>query len=102
MTKKGKYWTRIIDEQEASGLSPKDYAIEHKLNVRRLWDWRSRLGRTKTKKRPAKPGAFVEVELIQSPISGEVYLNLTDFKVTAVINHQTDMALLKKTLEALC
>lgn len=102
MTEKAKKWSRIINAQEASGLSPKEYAQEHELNLRHLRDWRYRLGRSKGKKIPVTAIEFVEVAPLMPAKSAELYLVLNKIDVTVIVDEWTNMTLLKQTLEALC
>lgn len=98
-------WSAIIDEQEASGQTLRAFAAERGLNPSTLGWWRSRLGRT-SRGKPLQAPRFTEVEVAQSPPSqgaaSTVVVAFEHFDAHVVVDRDTDLALLREVLEALC
>ncbi len=106
-TRAEKRWTEIIDRHNQSGQTIKAFAEANDLNARTLAWWRSRLKRARQE--PArKEGVFVELAVAQ-PVSEEpvaveptVVLALEGYSAHVVIDHETDLELLRHVLVALC
>lgn len=102
-TPAAKRWTAIIDEQEASGQTIRAFAKGRGLNVRTLSWWRCQLGRSRRQKRePAQqPVSFDEVQVAEAGPDGTVVIAFDHLEAHVVIDHDTDLALLRTVLGAL-
>jgi len=97
-------WTAIIDEQEASGQTIRAFAEDRGLNVSTLSWWRCHLGRSRTRKRGRRdqPVTFDEVAIADDRNRGTVVLAFDRLDAHVVVDHDTDLALLRDVLDALC
>lgn len=96
-------WTALIDQQEASGLTLRAFAEQADVNPRTLAWWRCQLGRAKKR----KPSTFVELTVVETPTESPtsdntVVLVLDAYPAHVVVDHATDLGLLKRLLVALC
>jgi transposase-like protein len=94
-------WSRIIDQQEGSGLSVRVFAKQHQLNPSTLSWWRSQLGRAKKRMKQAKT-TFVEVVEVQPLRQPTLTLQLENLGVRVEVDRDTDLVHLRQVLEALC
>jgi hypothetical protein len=107
-TPAAKRWNAIIDEQETSGQTIRAFAERRGLNVKTLSWWRCQLGRSrpqKPSKRPptSDPQAFVELNVAAPPaLEGTVVIAFEHIDAHVVVDQDTDLALLRAVLEALC
>jgi len=95
-------WSAIIDRHEASGLSVREFAAANDVHPGTLSWWRWRLGRTRGR-RTRSP--FVELVVAESQpdnVAQPLVLTLDDLGACIAIHHDTDLLLLRRTLEALC
>ena len=101
-------WAGIVDECESSGLTAREYAEANDLNPRTLKWWRWKLGRSPE---PEPTGsAFYELRVDEAeaeptpepPAVGGVVLSLDRFEASVLVDGDTDLALLRLVLGALC
>lgn len=91
-------WRALVQAHAASGLSTADFAKAHGVNPSTLAWWRTRL--RKSEPAPVSPRpAFTE--LVVAERAGAVVLTLDDLPARVVVQHDTDLALLKRLLAAL-
>ncbi len=90
-------WSEVIDEQEASGLTIREFARQRDLKASTLSWWRSRLGRARRR----AESAFVEVVTEPAETHG-LTLTLTGMGVDVKVDLSTDMTLLRRVVDALC
>lgn len=115
-------WAPIVRAYEASGDSVPVYARAHGLNDRTLRWWQSyfrRVGLPAQDSAPAPPAppappvppvTFVPVEVqvpavalsSPSPAAQPLELRLTAVNATIAVTAETDLALLRRVVEALC
>lgn len=100
-------WSRLIDEQEASGLSLRDFAAERDLNPSTLAWWRSRLGRGRARGEPLAAQPVFDQLAVESTgpaprPEGTVVIVLERLEAHVVVDHETDLALLRQVLDTLC
>lgn len=57
-------WRRLIEEQERSGLSVREFAARRGLSAWSLYGWRSRLGRGRRTRAPSR--ALVPVDVLDT------------------------------------
>ena len=99
-TKAAKRWTKIIDEQEASGLTIAEFARRNNIKSGSLSWWRSTLGRTRKRTTNA---AFLELVIEeQEPVSVGITVRLPSRGVELVVDEATSLGLVRKLVEALC
>ena len=93
-------WRRLVEEHAASGLSSKAFAAKKNVNPRTLAWWRSRLKRLDrdAKQLPVPPPVFAEV-IVAKP-EPTVVLALDRLDAHVVVDAETDLALLRRVLEA--
>lgn len=92
-------WRALVAEYAASGLTNDAFAARHDLNPRTLAWWRSQLKRSHgSSPRPAVVPQFAEVVVSRG---GGVVLTLDDFAARLVIDDDTDLALVRRVLEAI-
>ena len=91
-------WRQIVADHDRSGLTIRAFAEERGLNQGTLAWWRSRI-RQLGVEAPATGPQFTALTVVQ-PV-GTVVLVLDDHKAHVVVDHQTDLALLKRVLEAM-
>lgn len=91
-------WTEILDRQDATELSAREFAAREGLNARTLAWWRSRLGRQKPSPSAAATCAFVEVRTATPAL--RVRLGVGDAYV--LVDEHTELGLLRAVLAALC
>lgn len=104
--KDSRFWTeeqahRVLDRADASGLSDERYAEKHGLHPKRLYWWRSKLGRGKRSRKKAsrKKTRFVEVKASQVTTSTVVEVTLRNGRrVTLPLD--ADAAQLARLLDA--
>ncbi len=93
-------WRALVDAHAASGLTNRAFAAQHDINPRTLAWWRSRLRRTDGGAGlPAPAPRFAEL-VVAEPDRG-VVLSLDGYNARVVIDHGTDLGLLRRVLEAL-
>lgn len=99
-------WAGIVGECESSGLTAREYAKAHDLNHRTLRWWRWKLGQES--EREPTGSAFYELR-VEEPeaepeptAGGHVVLSLDRFEASVLVDGDTDLALLRRLLGALC
>ncbi len=101
-------WADIVDACESSGLTAREYAEANDLNPRTLKWWRWKLGRSAE---PEPTGsAFYELRVeepeaepvAETTTTGGVVLSLDRFEASVLVDGDTDLALLRRMLGALC
>ena len=98
-------WSRLIEQQEGSGQSIREFAADNDLNPNTLAWWRWELGRTRPRVR--RPPPFVEL-VVADPepepdkTNQSVAIMLDAFDARVVVDHRTDLAVVRRLLEALC
>lgn len=100
-------WTGIIQDQESSGLSPKQYALRTGINPKSLSWWRWNLRRNHTKSQPLVAGSFTELTVTEpvaarKPSQSPVRLVLEDYRAHLVVDDDTDLTLVRRLLESVC
>ena len=98
---KAAQWSKIIDLQEASGLSVRSFAEANGLTRGRLTYWRRKLGRTRLQAKPA----FVAVVVEDEPADNRrrtVTIHLQAAAPQIVVDDLTDLPLLRRILDGLC
>ncbi|MFH1465159.1 MAG: hypothetical protein ABIO70_12305 [Pseudomonadota bacterium] len=101
-------WAGIVDDCESSGLTAREYAEANNLSPRTLKWWRWKLGRS-PEPEPTK-SAFYELcveeaggqPVPEPPTAGGVVLSLDRFEASVLVDSDTDLALLRRMLGALC
>jgi len=109
-TPAAKRWSAIIDEHEASGQTIGVFAEARGVNAKTLAWWRSRLGRSRkassTAARKQGPPAAVRFDAVtvssHEPSEGTVVIAFDDLPAHIVVDHDTDLTLLRRVLEAAC
>jgi hypothetical protein len=106
-TPAAKRWTAIIDEQETSGQTIRAFAERRGLNVKTLSWWRCQLGRSRPQKRLKRSPtpdtqSFVEVNVDVPSVEGTVVIAFEHIDAHIVVDQDTDLALLRAVLGALC
>ena len=92
-------WRVLLAEHAASGLTNRAFAAKKNVNPRTLSWWRSQLKKMDADKQlPATVPRFAEV-VVQEP-RGTVVLALDRVDAHLVVDHDTDLALLRRVLEA--
>jgi transposase-like protein len=91
-------WAAIVEQHEQSGQTIRAFAAQHGLNPQTLSWWRWKVGRTE---RPAQQPPFIEVA-VDRPTESTVVLAFEDYRAHIVVDHDTDLELLRKLLTALC
>lgn len=84
-------WRPIVDRARASGLSMRAYAQQNGVNANTLAWWNSRLP-----KHASQGTAFLELVTVAPP---PLTLHVGDVRV--VVDQRTDLALLRRVVEAL-
>ena len=100
-------WSKLIDQQEASGLSVRDFAAEHDLNPATFAWWRSRFGRGRSRSdlvaaQPVFDQLAVGSVVPTAPHDGTVVVAIERIDVHIVVDRETDLGLLRLVLDALC
>jgi len=98
-------WAAIIDEQEASGQTIRAFAEARDINVKTLSWWRCRLGRSRPLRRAANPApvpVFEEIRVTDEPVDRTVVVVFDRLPAHIVVDHDTDLELLRRVLEAAC
>ena len=105
------YWSKVIDLQEKSGLTTREFARTHQLNPNTLSWWRWALGRTRPLKRKS---SFVELKIAESTSSynsesanptsttAGLEISLNHLGATLQVTPATDLQLLRTVMETLC
>ena len=92
-------WRALVEEHAASGLTNKAFAAKKDINPRTLIWWRTQLKKADAKRQlPVPKAVFTEVAV--SGRDSTVVLTLDDFGAHFVVDQQTDLALLRRVLEA--
>jgi len=103
MTPAALRWSKLIDEQEAAGLPNRAFADARGLNRDTLAWWRWRLRRTNSRSRPAREDGFFEL-VVRDPepqVRQPLQVELQGLPARVLVDHGTDLALLRSLLEAL-
>lgn len=102
-TRAEKRWSKLVEKHNASGLTTKAFAEQNNVNARTLAWWRSRLRRLSSE---STKGTFVELEVAGPTTSvaddRTVVLAFDALAAHVVVDHDTDLDLLKRVLGALC
>lgn len=93
-------WRALVDAQTASGLSTKVFAAQRNLNPSTLSWWRSRLKREDPAPSLRTVPATVFTEIVVAEPDRTVVLAFDHLAARVVVNHDTDLALLRRVLEA--
>ena len=110
LTPAARRWSAILDDYESSGLSQRAFAKERGINPSTLAAWRSKLGRSSTSR--TDRAAFTELVVEESRTAPEVegpesssspvVIRLVDRPAEVVVQDDTDLALLRRVVDALC
>jgi hypothetical protein len=92
-------WSALLDEAAASGLSLRAFARARRVNPSTLAWWRWHLGRSAGSSRPNV--AFLEVTVADAS-EPEVVLELPRVAARIRVDPRTDLALLRRLVDALC
>lgn len=93
-------WNTVLDAHEASGLSLRSFAVSRGVKPSTLSWWRWELSRTGQRRRGQR--LFLEL-LVDAPSeAAEVVLELPTLGAHVRVTGDTDLALLRDVLEALC
>lgn len=100
-------WSKLIDEQEDSGLSVRDFAANRGLNASTLAWWRSRLGRNRRPSEAAPVGPVFDELVVAGAaqtllVEGTVVIAIERINAHVVVDRETDLHLLRLVLDALC
>lgn len=95
-------WRQLCAAYQTSGLTARVFAERHGINARTLLWWRSQLKKLDRERReaPVLEQTFTVVR-VQEPV-GTVVLAFEHIDAHVVVDHETDLALLRRVLEALC
>jgi hypothetical protein len=99
-TSAARRWSALIAQQERSGLSIRQFARERGLNANTLawWRWECRRRRS-----VEVEGGFTELVVVDdAAVVRPLLLELETLNVRVPVDGQTDLALLRRVLEALC
>ena len=70
-------WRRLVAEQEASGQSVRDFACARGLSAWSLYGWRSRLGRTRPRRRSgAGEGGADAIQLVPVDLVDDAHMGV--------------------------
>ena len=98
-------WSEFIERQEASGVTLGEFARANGLNRNTLAWWRWKLRRGRARPSPKGPHcalqSFVELAVVE-PAAEPVSIVLDGLPARVVIHRHTDLALVRRVLEALC
>ncbi len=99
-------WLSLVREYESSDLSVREFARRHDVNPSTFSSWKSRLRRMG---HLPSSSPFYALEVSQpepvdetEPPDPDVYLALEAFPVTIRVRNSTDLALVRRLVEALC
>ncbi len=100
----------ILDDYESSGLTQRAFAEAQGLHPSTLASWRSKLGRSSTRR--AMEADFTELVVRNGepapegegnvPASTALVIRLGGRHAEVVVEHDTDLALLRRVVDALC
>lgn len=96
-TPAAKRWRKLAEEHARSDLSVRAFAEANDVNPRTFAWWRSRL-RQLDAQRAAREPEFTELTVARPEPT--VVLALDRFHAHVVVDHDTDLALLRRLLEA--
>ena len=91
-------WRALVTDLQQSGLPIREFAVRRDVNAKTLAWWRTKLARV-----PATP-TFVEVRLAlpsPTPVARAVRLSFTTMPVSVEVPVGTDLAWLRRVVEAL-
>lgn len=91
-------WRKIVADHDRSGLTIRAFAEARGLNRRTLAWWRSQIRKLDGETREVAT-RFTALTVVE-PV-GTVVLALDDHKAHVVVDHQTDLGLLRRLLEAM-
>jgi len=110
LTPAARRWSAIIDDYESSGLTQRAFAKAQGLHPSTLAAWRSKLGRSSTQR--AKKAGFTELVVREDepapddqgtpPTSTALVIRLGGRDAEVVVKNDTDLALLRRVVGALC
>ena len=110
LTPAARRWSAILDDYERSGLTQREFAKAHDLNPSTLGAWRSKLGRSCTDR--AMESGFTELVVGEVEPAAEddggvaagaaLVIRLGGRDAEVVVEHDTDLALLRRVVDALC
>lgn len=93
-------WSAIVDRQERSGLTIRDFADRNGLNANTLnwWRWRLR------QEPPSSPELvdFIEAEVVEDLSEVGIELHIDHLGARITVHDNTDLYKLRRLLEALC
>ena len=99
-------WSKVIDAQEESGLTTREFARTHQINPNTLSWWRWALGRTRITKNKS---AFVELKISEPTSSfgdesatARLEISLVHLGATLQVGPSTDLQFLRTVMKALC
>lgn len=94
-------WRKIVAAQDQSGLPTRAFAESRGVNPRTLAWWRSRIRRL-DREHTVAVEPFTALTVVQAvQPAGTVVLALDDHKAHVIVDHQTDLRLLRRLLEAM-
>ncbi len=115
LTPAARRWSAIIDEYESSGLTQRAFAKARGIHPSTLAAWRSKLGRCSTQR--AINAGFTELVVREEDAAAEgdaadnersvlasaaLVIRLGSRDAEVVVEHDTDLALLRRVVDALC
>ena len=92
-------WRRIVAEQLESGLSVQAFAQSQNVKAGTLRWWKGRLRKRDAEAADGARPQFMALTVAEP--AGTVVLTLEDHRAHVVIDQQTDLALLRRVLEAM-
>ncbi|MCO4748436.1 MAG: hypothetical protein KC912_26845 [Proteobacteria bacterium] len=93
-------WRKIVAEQVESGQSVRAFAQSRNLKPGTLAWWKSRLRKIDREASTETVSPEFTALTVVEPV-GTVVLALEDHKAHVVVDHQTDLGLLRRVLEAM-
>lgn len=91
-------WSKVIDKQEASGLTIRAFSRENGIKAGTLYWWRRRLDRSNRRVMTAQ---FIEVTVKEQAVDG-VVLTVPRLGLELAVDNATDLRLVRKLVHALC
>ena len=92
-------WQSIIEDWQQSGLSQSQYCRQHRIKVSRFYSWKNVLKRKLAQPQVEKQGTFLPVAIESTESDTDSFLRIRVRDMEIEVNHQTDPALLQKTIQ---
>ena len=101
LTANQEHWQSIIEDWRQSGLTQSQYCRQHNIKVAHFYSWKNQLKKKLERPKTEDAGTFLPVTMESSEPGCASPLLIRVCGVEIEVNHQTDPALLQKTLRLL-